>query len=252
MAIRIVVVSVARQGAGFSVIGFDGSGFVRLLRATADGLLTREQILMIGETEARPADLVEVEAPWADARPGYREGRIVDDSRWRLLERPAGKRWLQALEQLPVAEGAIFGGPGRSVRETWDGPSVAWVEADSPAAACLWDPEREKYLPRLRFMAAGLRYELPLTDVWACDRLLRRGEGEFGLRDIGYRAPHGLRLLLSLGETFRGFRYKFVAGIWPRRTVTLWRYGTTPTLSLPRRNAVDRSLEYTRPDLGGA
>jgi hypothetical protein len=234
------------------VIGFDGSGFVRLLSATEEGLLAREQTLMEGETESRAMDLVEVEAPWADVRPGREEGRIVSDRRWRLVERPAGMRWLEDLERMPVAEGPLFGGPERSTSETWDGPSIRWVEPEGTTAVCRWDEARERYTPRLRFTTGGLTYELPLTDCVTGDRLRHLGEGEFPLAALGWRAPHGLRLVVTLGEAFRGHRYKMVAGIWRRRTVTLWRYGTTSTLSLPRGGTAHHSLEYAGPDLGCA
>jgi hypothetical protein len=81
--------------------------------------------------------------------------------------------------------------------------------------------KRERYRTRLRFRHEGTAYDLPLTDERAADALRRKGEGAYTLERIGCRAPHGLRLLVSLGEPFHGWRYKLVAGILPLPTVTM-------------------------------
>lgn len=230
MPLDIVVAGVSRWADGRSLIGFGSAmpgqyGFIRLVAPTPSGVLYPEHHRLEGAAEPRPFDLIRVEAPWADSRPGQPENRVVDDTPWELLERPASRPRLAGLEQTPVWDGPLFGTSGRSVRATAFnlGPSILYLVPRDIEAVCDWDSEKERYRARLRFSSGRTRYDLPLTD-WRYARVLRdKGEGVYTLDQLGCRAPHGLRLLVTLGEPFHGWRYKMVSGILPRRTVTRWR-----------------------------
>lgn len=231
MPVDVLVAAVARRGDGQSVLGFTTNGFVRLLAPTPSGILYPEHTRLGRSTDPVPCDLIRVEAPWADKRPGQPENRIIDGTPWQLLERPASRAHLALLERAPGERGLLFGTRGRAVREgaTGESPSILYVEPDSARAVRAWDPSKERYRSRLRFAAGGIRYDLPLADRHYNAVLMRHGEGEYTLDALGCRAPHGLRIVVELGEPFQGWCYKSVAGILPRRTVTLWRDADSPS-----------------------
>ncbi|MBL8238865.1 MAG: hypothetical protein JNM66_15695 [Bryobacterales bacterium] len=223
---ELLVVGVSRRADGRSLIGYGqvrpgNWGFTRLVAPTPSGVLYPEHHRMGELVEPRPYDLIRVEAPWADGRAGQPENRVVDDTPWELLERPASRGYLERLEGEEVSEGPLFGTEGRSVRDRGDtgGESILYVAPMDPRAICRWDPSRERYLARLGFRAGGVSYELPLTDWHYATKLRSRGEGEWDLTRLGCRAPHGLRLLVTLGEPFHGWRYKMVESILAQRTL---------------------------------
>jgi hypothetical protein len=259
MSLELIVVSVSRWAEGRSIIGFGEArpgegGFIRLVAPTPAGTLRPEQYALRGGAEPRVGDRLRVEAPWRDSRPGQPENMVVGDTPWGLLERPAGRGLVGVLERRRADAGLLFGGPGRAERADYpaDAPSILWVEPAGARAASVWDGERGRYRARLRFAAGGAEYDLPLTDWHYSRRLCAMGEGEYSLERIGCRAPHGLRLVVTLGEAFHGWRYKMVAGLHPLRTVTLWRDAGSPRLSLPIRNVVDCPLEPAGPGTGRA
>ncbi len=260
MPLDLLIVAITRRSNGRTFIGWGESrpgrlGFVRLVAPVPSGVLYPENYLLAHSSEPRPLDLVRVEAPWADSRPGQPENRIVDDTTWQLLERPVCRGPLLAsLERQTPHSGPLFGGTGRMVRP---GPlnfeaSLQWVDPQHAQAVCQWDRDREQYRARLRFLTAGCEYDLPLTDLHFSQRLISRGEGIYTLENIGCRAPHGLRLLVSLGEPFHGWCYKMVAALYPLRTVTLWRDDCSPRFPLPNRNPADIPLGPPRACARGA
>ncbi len=225
MPLDIVVVSLSRRADGWSLIGHGAAipgryGFVRLVAPVPSGVLYPEQHRLDGMAEPRPYDLIRVDAPWADSRPAQPENRVVDDTEWELVERPASRPHLVRLERTPVSNGPLFGSSGRSIRATGfgGGASILYVEPFETEAAYEWDPAREKYRARLRFRSGETNYDLPLTDCHYSQILRKRGEGVFTLSQLGCRAPHGLRLVVTLGEPFHGWCYKMVSGVLPRRT----------------------------------
>lgn len=260
MPLDLLIVAVTRRSNGRTFIGWGEGrpgrlGFVRLVAPVPSGVLYPENYLLSLASEPRPLDLVRIEAPWADSRPGQPENRIVDDTPWQLLERPVRRGpLLEGLERLVPHPGPLFGGPGRMVRP---GPaafeeSLQWVAPQYPRAVCHWDPGREQYRARFRFVAAGIEYDLPLTDLHFAQRVLSRGEGVYTLESIGCRSPHGLRLLASLGEPFHGWCYKMVAALYPLRTVTLWRDDCSPRFPFPNGFPADVPLGPPRAFARGA
>lgn len=238
MPLDIVVVGISRRADGRSLIGYGAAnpgqdGFIRLVAPTPSGVLYPEHHRMEGTAEPRPFDLIRVEAPWADSRPSQPENRVVDDTPWELLERPASRPRLARLEQTPVWHGPLFGTSGQSVRasDCDSSGSILYLDPRDVEAVCDWDSGKERYRARLRFSSGRIRYDLPLTD-WRYAQVLReKGEGIYTLDRLGCRAPHGLRLLVTLGEPFHGWCYKLVSGILPRRTVTQWRDRTPASRS---------------------
>lgn len=248
-----MIVGVTRRGDGRVFIGFGSvgpgrTGFVRLVAPTPTGVLYPQEYLTQGVWEPRRWDLVRVEAPWADSRPMQPENRILDRTPWELLERPASALWVRELEQQPVARGALLGTRGRAVRAAGiqAAASIAYVEPEEVTAVCEWDPRRGRYRARLHFALDGVSYDLALSDCFYAPVICRMPEAAYTLGQVGCRAPHGLRLLISLGEPFEGWCYKTVAGILPRRTVTLMRDATSSTLSATDRHAADHIVEHPR------
>ena len=255
----LLIVGVTRLGDGRSYLGFHirgprEAGFVRLVAPTPSGILYPQQYQLHGGGEPRRWDLVRVEAPWADSRPMQPENRIVNRTAWELLERPASARWTRALEAQPVSRGWLLGTRGRAVWAAGAGisGSISYVEPARAEAVCQWDPQRERYRARMQFLLDGEEYDLPLSDLVYAQALCRMPEGRYRLEQIGCRAPHGLRLLISLQEPFHGWCYKTVAGILSRRTVTLMRDGTSSTFSDAVRHAADNAVEYPRSFVVGA
>jgi hypothetical protein len=225
-----------------------------LVSPTPGGILYPEHHRIHEVAEPRPFDLIRVEAPWADSRPAQPENRVVDDTPWQLLERPASRPNLLRLERTPTSSELLFGTPGRAVRATGFGvpASILYVDPRDTQAVYDWDSAKGKYRARMRFECGSTRYDLPLTD-WHYSNVLRsRGEGVYTLDQLGCRAPHGVRLLVTLGEPFHGWCYKMVSGILPRRTVTLWRDAASTSFSTADRNAVDHALEPSRAIVAGA
>jgi hypothetical protein len=259
MPLDLLITSVSRRGDGRSYIGFGetvsgGPGFVRLVAPTPSGILYPHDYQTQSDAEPRVGDLVRVEAPWADSRPYQPENRVVDHTAWQLLERPASLPRTIRLESLPPAKGLLFGTPGRAVHAA--GPagsaSILYVEPEAVSAACEWDGRAEKYRTRVRFSVDGTAYDLPLTDLHYSRILRGMGEGAYALAQLGCRAPHGLRLLVTLGEPFHGFCYKMVASLLPRRTVTLRRDGSSSKFPLSIRHSAGCTLEQPRSFVVGA
>jgi len=213
-----------------------------------------EQHRLRGGAEPRPFDFIRVEAPWADSRPSQPENRIVDGTEWELLERPASRQNILHLERTPVAKGPIFSTLGRAVRaggfET--GASILYVEPQETQAVYSWDASKERYRSRLRFQSCEVNYDLPLTDHYFNQVLRQRGEGIYRLDQLGCRAPHGLRLIVTLGEPFHGWCYKMVSGILPRRTVTLMQNAATSRFPFEERTDFNHPVARFRAAMGGA
>ena len=253
MPMDLLIVGVTRRGDGRSYIGFGTvgpgrTGFVRLVAPTPTGVLYPQEYQLQGILEPRRWDLIRVEAPWADSRPMQPENRILDRTPWELLERPASAPWMRELERYPVARGMLLGTRGRAVRASnvQAAGSIAYVEPADVKAVCEWDPQRERYRSRLHFALDGERYDLALSDCAYSSVICRMPEAAYTLEQVGCRSPHGLRLLISLTEPFHGWCYKTVAGILPRRTVTLMRDGTSSTLSATDRHVADHVVENPR------
>lgn len=254
MPIDLMVVSLSRRRAGYSVIGFDGERFVRLVAPTPDGILYPDQCRIADLFLPGLWDRIRVEAPWRDSRPHQPENVVVDDRPWQLLERPASRPYLAALEGLAPAAGPLFGTGTGSVRasDAPEGASILYVEPEAVCAVCHWDAARERYQSRIRFRSGGIEYNLPLTDRRFGINFHRLGEGSHALEAAGCRSPHGLRLIVTLGEAFHGRRYKLVESILPRRTVKLGRDVTPSPFSVAIRNPADRAVEHTGARVGGA
>jgi hypothetical protein len=254
MPLDLLVVSVSRQGGGCSVIGFGADGFKRLVAPTPDGILHSQHYRIQELVVPRPWDRIRVEAPWQDSRPTQPENMVLDHTSWELLERPASRPYVEALERQPLVRGPLFGTAGRSIRSNGlvGTASVLYVEPSEAQAVCEWDAERERYRARLRFTCDGLGYDLPLADWRFANVLRQRGEGVYELAQIGCRAPHGLRFIVTLGEPFHGWCYKIVTGILPRRTITLRGNACSSPFPSPIRYAPDCALEHPRAFVVGA
>jgi hypothetical protein len=255
----LLLVSMTRRADGRSFIGFGEMasgrlGFVRLVAPTPSGILYPHAYQLDQEVEPRVGDLVRVEAPWADSRPFQPENRVIDHTAWQLRERPASRALVARLESQPLARGPLFGTAGRAVRAA--GPpvpaSVLYVEPEAILAACEWNERSETYRTRLRFSVDGISYDLPLSDLHYSRILRAKAEGTYSLSQLGCRAPHGLRLLVTLGEPFHGWCYKSVSSLLPRRTVTLMRDGSSSQLPLSNRHPTDGPLEQPRAFVVGA
>jgi hypothetical protein len=259
MSLDLLIASVSRRADGRSYIGFaetlsGGPGFVRLVAPTPSGILYPFDYQMQDALVPRVGDLVRVEAPWADSRPLQPENRVLDHTAWQLIERPASRPRIEQLERLPPAQAFLFGTPGRAVRAAGlaVSESILYVAPELASAACEWDERTEKYRTRMRFSVGGTAYDLPLTDLHFSRILRGRGEGVYALAQLGCRAPHGLRLLVTLGEPFQGWCYKMVASLLPRRTVTLRRDGTSSKFPLSIRHPANGALEQPRVLVVGA
>lgn len=253
MPLDLMVVSLARRATGYSLIGFDGTQFVRLMAPTPDGILYPDQCRIADLFLPGLWDRIRVEAPWRDSRPHQPENIVVDDRPFVLLERPASRPYLTALEGLAPATGPLFGTETGWVRATDPPPgaSILYVEPEAVRAVCHWDAPRERYQSRIRFRSDGINYDLPLTDRRFGLPFHRLGEGEHTLEEAGCRAPHGLRMIVTLGEPFHGRCYKAVESILPRRTVKLGRDATPSSFSAAIRNLADRALEHAGTRVGG-
>lgn len=236
----LTVVAVSRQGHGFSVIGFSAGEFVRLINPTPDGILVPRSFRIWGRQRPRVWDVIDIDAPYTDGRPTQPENRILGDRAWRLLQRPAND-W-----QLPLAtEPELFGSREATVRAPLAAveSSILCVEPSAAVAINTWREDQERFQARVQFSYNGSVYNLPLTDATWARRLAAQREGEHTLDAIGCRVPHGVRLVLSLGEPWRGFCYKTVAGILPNRRATLWPDGTSTTFPDAQWRAVDGAVE---------
>lgn len=201
------------------MIGYAAGKFIRLINPTPDGILSPRSFRLRGRQRPRVWDVLNIDAPYTDGRPTQPENRILSDRQWRLLQRPADD-W-----RLPVSdEPELFGSRGAALRAplTAVEASILCIEPSAIAAVCAWREDREKFQARIQFSYSGSVYNLPLTDAHWVPRLLAQAEGEHSLGAIGCRAPHGVKLILSLGEPWRGWCYKTVAGILPNRRASPW------------------------------
>lgn len=248
MPLDLLVVSVSRRGDGRSIAGMDEDGrFIRLIAPSPSGILYPSHYRMSDEADPRPYDLIRVDAPWLDNRPSQPENRIVSAEPWQLLERPASRPHIRRFEALPAYDGALFGNSDRAIRSTshFVDRSLAVVDPDAErvTAHCVWQENRQRFAARVRFEHCGAIYDLPLSDIHWSARVLRQPEGKYNLQEIDCRAPHGLRMIVSLTEPFHGFCYKLVTCMGARQRATLWRDAAPSNLSDPERIALNRPLE---------
>ena len=245
----LTILAVSRQGHGFSIIGYSAGKFVRLINPTPDGILVPRSFRIWGRQRPRVWDVLDLDAPYTDSRPAQPENRILGDRRWLLLQRPAHD-W-----RIPLStEPDLFGSRGAAIRAPLVAidASILCIEPSAAVALCTWREDRERFQPRLQFTYGGSVYNLPLTDATWAPRLTAGGEGEHTLDAIGCRAPHGVRLIVSLGEPWRGWCYKTVAGILPNRRATLWPDASPTTFSDAQWRAADGPLERADSAVRGA
>jgi hypothetical protein len=247
--VTLTILAVSRQGHGFSVIGYSAGKFVRLINPTPDGILVPRSFRIRGRQRPRIWDVLDLDAPYTDSRPTQPENRILGDRRWLLLQRPAHD-W-----RIPLStEPDLFGSRGAAVRASLAAidASILCIEPTTAVAVCTWREDQERFQPRLQFTYGGSVYNLPLTDATWAPRLTAKGEGEHTLDAIGCRAQHGVRLILSLSEPWRDWRYKTVAGILPNRRATLWPDASPTPLSNAQWCAADSPLERADSAVRGA
>lgn len=167
-------------------------------------------------SEPQVLDIIEIELDRSVPEPHQPENYLISGSKWRLLERPAPKRYLNLLESYLVQDPELFG--NYSDRVSFD------MFVDNPADTSLvlvqpkslrWniDQYEGKRKTRAFFNLSGRSYDLAITDpIWKV-RLGHLPVGIHALTKGDLEGNERILLTISLGEPLEGFCYKLVAAV---------------------------------------
>ena len=90
-------------------IRIDGKGWIRPVGPSSSGELYYNHYRLDDGSEPQLLDVIEVDLDRPIPLPHQPENYLISESRWRLLERPASRRYLNSLESHIVQEPALFG-----------------------------------------------------------------------------------------------------------------------------------------------
>lgn len=195
--------------------------WVRLVGTKVPGCLTIKETCYPDGPPAELLDVFEVELGEACGSNCHPEDVFVTDRPWRLIRRfdqPGDTAFLKSLaSQRPT----ILQGYGSRLkaRRVEERPMEHSLELVEPFDLWWWlrleDGKRKCRALFLVSPDSHIRYDLPLTDPDWEMKLQRMPLGIHSHADVEFKRFHKPLLTLSLGEEFKGFHYKLVAGVIP-------------------------------------
>jgi len=150
--------------------------------------------------------------------PHQPENWLVDNSPWKLLERPASADHVRVVSAAVSGGSALFGNTGRSVPQAqFRGRPARESLALVQPANIRWRTEFNTYelrnMQRVLFQLGDVPYDLPLTDPAYAGPLQRRDEGDYRSSDLGIPEDATILFTVSLGDPLDGICYKLVAAV---------------------------------------
>ncbi len=194
----------------------DGNGWIRPIGPSSSGELDFRHYRLPDGSEPQVLDLLEVELGHYKPEPHQPENYLISGRKWRLLERPASKKYLNLLDSHLVQCPELFG--NYSDRVAYD----TFVDKPAEVSLALVQPENlrwiidqyeEKRKTRAFFDFRGRIYDLAITDPRWKRRLSHLPVGTHALTKAGLGGNERILLTISLGEPFEGFCYKLVAAV---------------------------------------
>jgi len=167
-------------------------------------------------SEPQLLDLVEVDLDRSAPETHQPENFLISGNRWRLIERPASRRYLRLLESHLVQEPKLFGNySDRVASDTFtDNPAECSLVLVQPENLRWNIDEFEGRRKTRAFFKLGVRhYDLAITDLLWKRRLRHLSVGTHALTEAGLEGDERILLTISLEEPFEGYCYKLVAAV---------------------------------------
>jgi hypothetical protein len=196
----------------------DGSGWVRPVSDREHGELQYSQYRLPDHSEPHLFDVIRVGLSRHQPTPHQPENWLVDNTAWKLLERPASAEHAHVVSAAVCGGSLLFGNTGRSV------PHAQFHSRPARESLVLvhpigirWRTEFNTYMlrnmPRVLFQLGDVPYDLPLTDPTYAGPLERRDEGDYRSSDLGIPEDATILFTVSLGDPLDGICYKLVAAV---------------------------------------
>lgn len=230
------------QGRCVAGLRIDKGTWVRPVATDSDyGQLYSKHYRLIDGSHAEVLDVLRIDL--VDRRPtlAQPENWALGDERWVLLSRPAPPRLYgilySALEEGP----SLFGSFDKRVRSE--------EAANSDASLALVAPSRLQWYvgndfhgrpqPRVIFELSGAAYDLPITDPAWTTRIVKALHGKGATAEtqdaLGVSPTNAVLLTISMGEAYKGYCYKLVAGIVVIPDARAWRQLPQSASPTPRK-----------------
>jgi hypothetical protein len=196
----------------------DGGGWVRPVSDKQHGELAYSQYRLPDHSEPHLLDVIRVGLSRPEPLPHQPENWLVDNSEWKLLERPASANRARAVAAAVYRGPLLFGNTGRSLpyAQFLTRPARESLVLVQPAGI-RWHTEFNTYelrnTPRVLFRLGDVPYDLPLTDPAHAGPLQRRDEGNYSSSDLGIPEDGTILFTISLGDPLDGVCYKLVAAV---------------------------------------
>jgi hypothetical protein len=201
----------------------DNGQWVRPVSSADHGELTYRLRNLTADGEPQHFDLISVGLAKPKPTPGQPENWLIDRTPWRLIRRPAPNQ-LSALVAKAVLNEPLFGSPSDSI------PECTFASSPAVRSLCLVKPSNMRWLTeefgskrtaRAVFQAAGICYNLSVTDPPFEQKLKALSVGYHDSQELGINNSERILFTISLGEPFHGKCYKLVASVlslpsdWP-------------------------------------
>jgi Dual OB-containing domain len=199
----------------------DGKGWVRPIASDTDyGQLYSSHCRLKDDADPEVLDVIGVSLENYKPSPGQPENWTIGEGPWQLIARPLGPELYSVLRSALVPGPSLFGSTGRRVPETPAGeaPTSSLALVTPSKLRLFLEPDLYHRLqPRVIFELNGQSYNLPITDPAWTTRIVRKllplervGHSH---EIVGISKEREVLFTVSLGEAFRGYCYKLVAGI---------------------------------------
>jgi hypothetical protein len=198
----------------------DGKGWVRpIAKDTDHGQLYSFHYRLKNDSDPEILDVIKVSLEERRPSTGQPENWIIGKDPWLLVARPLNPNLYKILGSALVPGPRLLGSTGRRVSEKDIDQVSASLALISPSKLRFFlEPDFSNRLqPRASFELKGQYYDLPITDpswitliVRKLEPLDRAGHTQ---EAIGISRDREILFTVSLGEAFRGYCYKLVAGI---------------------------------------
>lgn len=213
----LICLANSRKHGGRCVAGLktDGSGWLRPIGTSPDGVLNPLDYKLNDGSEAVPLDVIRVGIKAPHPSPHQPENSTIDGTTWTLLSRPLGS------ELVSVLQIALGSGPellcGTSDRVPFERlekqPASSSLALIAPSTLILYYHQSPTGRPKVRGRFPlgpsenPCHYDLGVTDYQWESIVLRQGPQTLA------QSERRFFLIVSMGEPFNGYCFKLIATI---------------------------------------